>query len=70
MNYASASTCLCSSRRDNPVGAERVGIGALVSAVWDDGPTDRHRDHTSGALAPLAGVQLDQASDVDRSHWV
>ena len=70
MNYASASTCLCSSRRDNPVGAERAGIGALVSAVWDDGPTGRHRDHTSGALAPLAGVQLDQASDVDRSHWV
>ena len=53
-----------------PRRAERVGIGALVSAVWDDGPTDRHRDHTSGALAPLAGVQLDQASDVDRSHWV
>ncbi|MDP7397430.1 MAG: hypothetical protein QGF67_16250 [Lentisphaeria bacterium] len=57
MNYASASTCLCADAGTVPPGPNA-------------GPTDRHRDHTAGALAPLAGVQLDQASDVDRSHCV
>ena len=44
--------------------AERVGLGALglmVSAVWDRGATDWHRDYCSNTLAPLGGVQRDLA---------
>jgi hypothetical protein len=51
----------------------RLGLDVLVRLTQGQsrrGRTSRHRDHTSGALAPLVGVQLDQASDVDRPHWV
>lgn len=46
------------------LGAKRAGIGSLelmVSAVWDFGATDWHRDYCSNYLAPLAGVQRDLA---------
>ena len=44
--------------------SDRVGLGSMgmmVSAVWDRGCTDWHRDYSSNVLAPLTGVQRDMA---------
>ena len=46
------------------LGASRTGLGSMglmVSAVWDRGYTDWHRDYCSNTLAPLDGVQRDMA---------
>ena len=55
------------------LGTERVCVGDLqmmVSAVWDRGATDWHRDYSSNVLAPLEGVQKDMAATgVPYAHY-